>query len=136
MGNEGGFIMMEVIIAMAFFAITATAFVTALQRVSQVAILAEEEVAIARVIDSAMIDALSRPFLEEGEESKSVAEFGELANLEVKTVILPIDFLETDEGELLDQMFRIEIVASWRDGSDIVERKANTWRYAQMYRPE
>ncbi len=131
-----GVVIFEIILALSFFAITAVAFTTALQQTGRVAQLAEEEVSIARIMDSAMTDALSRQVMEEGEEVVELKEFGDQRKLNVKTAILPIDFLENKDGQLLEQMFRIEITATWNDGSELVERKSHTWRNAQIYRAE
>ena len=43
--------------------------------------------------------------------------------------------LENQEGELLQEMWRIEVTVFWLEGDEWQERSAETWRYGRLYRP-
>ena len=61
--------------------------------------------------------------------------------LTVQTIITPLedvigeDALKNEEGRLLQQMFHIEVRASWWENHEWQEMSAETWRYARLYQP-
>jgi type II secretory pathway pseudopilin PulG len=119
------------VLALAVFGIAATGFAVALHRMSDVAALAQSELRITRVLDSALDETLSLPVLEEGETDTPVGETG----IELHTVIEPIEDLENEDGQILQEMFRIEITAKWFGNGAWQERTVETWRYGRMYQP-
>ncbi len=126
-----GFLLLEMVLALAVFGIAATGFAVALHRMSDVAALAQSELRITRILESALDETLSLPLLEEGETDTQVGETG----IELHTIIEPIEDLETEEGQLLQEMFRIKINARWYANAGWQEREIETWRYGRMYQP-
>jgi type II secretory pathway pseudopilin PulG len=126
-----GFLLLEMVLALAVFGMAATGFVVALHRMSETASLAQSELRITRILDSAMDETLSLPVLEEGETSIEVGETG----IELNTTIELIEDLENEEGELLQEMYRIEIQARWFANGTWQDRVVETWRYGRMYQP-
>lgn len=126
-----GFLLLEVMLAIAVFAIACTGLTMAFHRMSAAAGLAQSELRITRILDSALTEQLSLPMLEEGVTQIPV----EGTDIELDVVIEPIEDLENQDGELLQQMFHIKIIANWYENGAWQERSAETWRYNPMYQP-
>ncbi|NQW99579.1 type II secretion system protein, partial [bacterium] len=71
-----GFLLLEMVLALAVFGIAATGFAVALHRMAAVAGLAQSELRITRILDSALDETLSLPVLEEGVSDSTVGETG------------------------------------------------------------
>ncbi len=119
------------VLALAVFGIAATGFAVALHKMSDVASLAQSELRITRVLDSALDETLSLPTLEVGETDTEVGETG----IELNTLIEPIEDLETEDGQILQEMYRIKITARWFANGAWQDRVVETWRYGRMYQP-
>lgn len=126
-----GFLLLEMVLALAVFGIAATGFAVALHRMSDVAALSQSELRITRILDSALDETISLPVLEEGETDTQVGKTG----IELHTTIELIDDLENEDGVVLQEMYRIEIAARWYANSSWQERTVETWRYGRMYQP-
>lgn len=126
-----GFLLLEMVLALAVFGIAATGFTIALHKMSEAAQLAQSELRITRVLDSALDETLSLPVLEEGVTNSSVGDTG----IELDTTIELLDEMENEEGQLLQEMYRIKIDARWFSNSEWQERTVETWRYGRMYQP-
>jgi type II secretory pathway pseudopilin PulG len=129
--RKNGFLLLEVILAIAIFAIACTALTVALHRMSDAAALAQSELRIARILDSALTEQLSFPTLEEGEFQIPIED----SDIELDVEIIPIEDLENQDGELLQQMFHIIITANWFENGQNQSRSVETWRYNPMYQP-
>jgi len=127
-----GFLLLEMVLALGVFGIAATGFAVALKRMAQAAQLAQSELRITRILDSALDETLSLPVLEEGETNTPVGETG----IELDTTISLLEDLETEEGQPLAEMFHIEINARWFENGEWQERAVDTWRYGRMYQPQ
>ena len=134
-----GYVMMEIVIALGLFAAVAVSLVKALHMTSQTALTIQDEMRIERILRSAMTDALSNPNLEEGSETVDLTEITEdeksFFTGQIETIVEPVE-LENEDGQLLQNMFRIEVIFYWQ-GEDGAwqQQSAETWRYANLYRP-
>lgn len=126
-----GFLLLEMVLALAVFGMAATGFVVALQRMAAAASLAQSELRITRILDSALDETISLPVLEEGQTNTSVGETG----IELDTTIELIEDLMNEDGEILQEMYRIEINARWFANGEWQDRTVETWRYGRMYQP-
>lgn len=126
-----GFLLLEMVLALAVFGMAATGFVVALHRMSAAASLAQSELRITRVLDSALDETISLPVLEEGQTNTTVGETG----IELDTTIELIEDLMNEDGEILQEMYRIEIIARWYANGEWQDRTVETWRYGRMYQP-
>ena len=126
-----GFLLLEMVLALAIFSITVTAFVVALNKMAQTAALAQSEMKITRILDSALDETLSIPVLEEGETNSTVEGTG----IELDTSIKLIEDMQNEDGQMLQEMYRIEIRAKWYDNGQWQNRAVETWRYGRMYQP-
>ena len=126
-----GFLLLEMILALAVFGMAATGFAVALHRMGNVASLAQSELRITRILDSALDETLSLPVLEEGVTNSSVGETG----IELDTTIEILPELQNEEGQLLQEMYSIKIEARWFANGEWQQRAVETWRYGRMYQP-
>lgn len=124
-----GFLLLEMVLALGVFGIAATGFAVALKRMAQAAQLAQSELRITRILDSALDETLSLPTMEEGETSTTVGE----TEIELLTTIKLIEDLQTEEGQQLAEMYHIEIKAKWFENGEWRDRSVDTWRNGRMY---
>ena len=126
-----GFLLLEMVLALAVFGIAATGFAVALHKMAAVAGLAQSELRITRILDSALDETISLPTLEEGNTNSSVGETG----IELNTTIKLIDDLQNEDGQALTDMYLIKIEAKWFANGEWQQRSVETWRYGKMYQP-
>jgi prepilin-type N-terminal cleavage/methylation domain-containing protein len=129
--KKRGFLLLEMVLALAVFGIAATGFAVALHRMAAAAQLAQSELRITRILDSALDETLSLPVLEEGVTESSVGETG----IDLTTTIKILDEMENEEGQMLQEMYLIAIDARWFDNGEWQSRSVETWRYGRMYQP-
>jgi len=132
-GRKGqqGFLLLEVILALAVFSAAATGFAVALHQMAKAAGLAQSELRITRILDSALEETVSLPALEEGSTSAQVGK----SDIEMTTTIKLIEGLENEDGVALAEMYVITVSARWYEFGEWKERAAETWRYSRMYQP-
>jgi len=128
-----GFLLLEMVLALAVFGIAATGFAVALHRMADAAALAQSEMRITRILESALDETLSLPVLEEGETESEIGEPGN--EIKFNTLIELLDEMENEDGQLLQEMYRIEVTAKWFEKGEWQERTVETWRYGRMYQP-
>ncbi|RYD21074.1 MAG: type II secretion system protein [Verrucomicrobiaceae bacterium] len=124
-----GFLLLEMVLALAVFGIAATGFAVALRRMADAASLAQSELRITRILDSALDETLSLPVLEEGVTNSTVGETG----IELDTTIELMEDLMNEEGQPLSQMYLIKIEARWFANGEWQQRTVETWRNGNMY---
>ena len=129
--RKSGFLLLEMILALAVFGMAATGFTVALNRMAATASLAQSELRITRILDSALEETISLPTIEEGSDTIEIGETG----VELETTIERIEDLLNEDGQQLQDMFRIRITAKWVENGRSQERSAETWRYGMMYQP-
>ena len=122
--------MMEVIIAVALFAMVGTAMVVAINDIADLTFKLHRQQRLSRIIDSELRPAMSMPNLEEGKETVTLDELG----VELETLIEPIEEMENQDGQLLSNMFRIQVSAYWWADGEYQNERSETWRYARLYR--
>lgn len=130
---RGGFMLLEVVLAMGIFAMAATAFAVALHKTADAAMLAKERMMVVRILDSALTEALSQPVLEENYYRTVLDEKigGEPVEVDTRIELLPE--MPNQDGQFLQQMYRIEVSAHWYEQGAWQEELAETWRYGRLY---
>ncbi len=126
-----GFLLLEMILALAIFAMAATGFTVALHRMAAASTAARDGLRITRIIDTALNEVISLPTLEVGEMSYVVDE----GNVEIRANIELIEDLKNLEDMPLDEMYRIHLTARWYEEGEWHTREAETWRNGRMYQP-
>lgn len=132
-GRKGqrGFLLLEVILALAVFSAAATGFAVALHQMARAAGMAQSELRITRILDSALDETLSLPVLEEGTTTTQVAK----SDIEIATTITLLQDLQNEDGNPLQEMYLITVTARWFEAGEWKEHSAETWRYGRMYQP-
>ena len=135
---RAGYVLMEIVIALGLFSAVAVSLVKALHMTSETAATIQDRMRIDRILRSAMTDALSNPNLEEGSETFDLTEItGDEESFftgQIETIIEPME-LENEDGQLLQNMFRIEVIFYWQAEGGWQEQSAETWRYGNLYQP-
>ncbi|BCU79032.1 type II secretion system protein [Luteolibacter sp. LG18] len=127
-----GFLMLEVVLALAIFGTAAVAFVVAISRMSATAQYAQSKLRITRILESALDEALAAPTMEEGTTTTVLAE----ADTEVVTKVEAMqDQLQNEDGQALQEMYLITVIARWTENNQEQEQSARVWRYSRMYQP-
>jgi hypothetical protein len=126
-----GFLLLEVVLALAVFAAAGVSFAVIFRQMAQAAALTQAELRITRILDSALDETLSLPVLEEGTLEDTVGD----SDIQMVTTIEILDEMETEEGQMLQEMFLITVTARWYEMGEWKERSAETWRYGRMYQP-
>ena len=129
--GKRGFLLLEMILALAVFGIAATGFAVALHRMAAVAGLAQSELRITRILESALDETLSLPVLEIGTTNTNIGDTG----IELDTTVELIENLENEDGQLLQEMYLIKVEAKWFANGEWQTRSVDTWRYGRMYQP-
>jgi type II secretory pathway pseudopilin PulG len=129
-----GFLLLEVLLALGVFGIAATGFAVALHKTADLAATAQRKLKMTRLLESALAEAMSYPVLEEGTTSVAVEEMSE-ENLEIETTVELLPEMENEDGQLLQEMYRIEVAARWFENGIEREQIAETWRYSRLYQP-
>lgn len=132
-GTSRGVLLLEMVLALAVFGIAATGFTVALQRMAQTAALAQSELRITRFMESALGEALSLPVMEEGETESEMGQAGNVVHF--VTTIRLMENLQNEDGQILQEMYHISVVATWMQAGERQERMVETWRYGRMYQP-
>jgi len=129
-----GFLLLEVLLALAVFGMAATGFAIALQRTADLASAAQREMRVTRLLESALIEAMSNPVLEERSDSIDIEEMSN-EGMKMETNIKPMEEMENEDGQILQEMFHIEVKATWFENGVGQEQMAETWRYSRLYQP-
>ena len=130
-GHAKGFLLLEVILALAVFAAAGTSFALIFHQMAKSAAMTQSELRITRILDSALDETLSLPVLEEGTLTSAVGN----SDIEMITTIAILDELEAEDGQILQEMYLITVTARWYEMGEWKERSAETWRYGRMYQP-
>ena len=129
--GQRGFLLLEVVLALAVFSAAATGFAVAMKQMAKAALFAQSELHITRILDSALDETLSLPQLEEGTTSTPIGKSG----ITMTTTITLLNNLENQDGAALQEMYLITVTARWYESGEWLERSAETWRYGRMYQP-
>ena len=93
--------------------------------------LAQTELKIIRILDSALTEQISYPTLSENTFQIHVED----TDIDLNVVITQIKDLENQDGEILQEMYRVQITAKWFEGGSWHERSVEGWRNNLMYQP-
>lgn len=127
--RQSGYLLLEVVIAMAIFALAATGFTVALHKSADASDMAAREMQVTRILQSALDEAISIPNLEEGESVQKLEE----RQIDLVTKYEKMEEMENEDGQLLQDMWRITVTAYFFQGNTELSRSAVTWRYGRLY---
>lgn len=124
-----GFVLLESILALALFSAIAVGFTTAIQQVGTAAARAGEQMRIQRMLETLLTEASKATEFEPGEEGLGP----DHKDVYYTRIIEELE-LENMDGQPLNNMYRIAILAEWTDslGNDS-SRVAELVRYEPLY---
>lgn len=128
-GPRKGFMMMEVLLALAIFIVVATSYTRATGSLWRTTTFVKEELVISQILDSALQETLYQRQLEEGTFEIFVPE----RDVNVETIVVPLE-LENLEGNLIQQMWQVTVIARFQQDGQDQERTVQGWRYLPLYR--
>ena len=129
-GRENGFMMAEVILALGIFTIVATSYSKALATLWRTTAYVKEKQVITQIMDSALNEALYLQRLEEG----STGGYIEERDLDLETIVVPLEEMETIDGNFLQNMWQVTVIARFEQDGQYQERVVRGWRYLPLYR--
>ncbi len=125
-----GFVLLEVLLALGILAGAVTAFTLAMYQVAQLSDYGRREGEIQRILDSALTDAAMLPILEPIVYDYQLEE---MDGIEMQVVVETIEDLESQEGQVVTGLLRVQVIARFNVDGEPVERTAETWRYSRLY---
>ena len=129
-GRENGFMMAEVILALGIFTIVATSYSKALATLWRTTAYVKEKQVITQIMDSALNEALFLQRLEEGSTEVYIEE----RDLDLETIVVPLEEMETIDGNFLQNMWQVTVIARFEQDGQYQERVVRGWRYLPLYR--
>jgi hypothetical protein len=129
-GRENGFMMAEVILALGIFTIVATSYSKALATLWRTTAYVKEKQVITQIMDSALNEALYLQRLEEGSTEIYIEE----RDLDLETIVVPLEEMETIDGNFLQNMWQVTVIARFEQDGQYQERIVRGWRYLPLYR--
>ncbi|MCH1421131.1 MAG: hypothetical protein L7W40_12585 [Akkermansiaceae bacterium] len=129
-GRENGFMMAEVILALGIFTIVATSYSKALATLWRTTAYVKEKQVITQIMDSALNEALYLQRLEEGSTEVYIEE----RDLDLETIVVPLEEMETIDGNFLQNMWQVTVIARFEQDGQYQERVVRGWRYLPLYR--
>ncbi|HAT21065.1 MAG TPA: hypothetical protein DCS85_13000 [Verrucomicrobiales bacterium] len=134
--RRGGFVLMEVMIALTVFSMVGVSYMVALNDIAEILREMRRDAKMGRILHSELMKYATLPEIEELEESYPLEEKNEL---EIQVVIRPLeDVVEeqrmtTEKGRVMQQMYHVQVIGTWYEDLRWHERIAETWRYARLY---
>ena len=122
--------MAEVILALGIFTIVATSYSKALAPLWLTTAYVKEKQVITQIMDSALNEALYLQRLEEGSTEVYIEE----RDLDLETIVVPLEEMETIDGNFLQNMWQVTVIARFEQDGQNQERVVRGWRYLPLYR--
>ena len=122
--------MAEVILALGIFTIVATSYSKALATLWRTTAYVKEKQVITQIMDSALNEALYLQRLEEGSTEVYIEE----RDLDLETIVVPLEEMETIDGNFLQNMWQVTVIARFEQDGQNQERVVRGLRYLPLYR--
>ncbi|MCB1096189.1 MAG: type II secretion system protein [Verrucomicrobiae bacterium] len=126
-----GFILLEVLLAIALFGIAGLGLVKALNFSARAATQSQLDIRMMMRLQSALTLASKAQQMEEYETVSDPDELGVQVLTRVEE--MEDDFLTNEEGQGLQDMWVITVKAFWNRDGNAGEMEAQTWRYGPLY---
>jgi predicted amidohydrolase len=110
--------MLEIVMALGLFALVAVGMTQALDQIAQTSKLVRQEAQLLRALDSALAQVVHLP-----EFTKASYSFPESDEGIESAAVIERAELYTQEKALLDKMYRIQVEAWIKDGTEVVLRR-------------
>lgn len=129
--SSRGMTLLEVVIALAVFSIATVALVGAINKIADTATDSQKFLEVEQTLESLIDEYGKMPQLRELEEDIKPGNDG----VAYRVIIELVRDLKNQDGIFLTDMYRIQAIARWNDGSGPTEVSAETLRYAGSFQP-
>ena len=130
--SQSGFTILEVLLALAIFVSMAVGVTRALDMIVVSSVRSGEEVRMIRNLETLLTEASKAAQFEEGTLYLGAENQGTVDEVNYERIIEELE-MENMDGQQLQQMWRIAIVASYQRNGELIERVAETFRYEPLY---
>lgn len=124
--RRGGFVLLEIVMALGLFALVAVGMTTALDQISQTSKLARQEAQLLRAMDSALAQVTHLP-----EFKKNRYDFPKSADgIDAAATVERAELYTQDKAQV-DHVYRVRVEAWLKDGSqEVLRRGIETYVYS------
>jgi len=126
-----GMTLLEVVLALAVFSIAALALVGTMNQIAEAATESQTILEIEQTLESLIDEYGKMPQMRNLEEDIKPGSDGVAYRVKVEQV----KDLRNQDGQFLQDMFRIQAFARWDDGGGVIELEADSMRYAGAFLP-
>ena len=130
-GSASGVVLFEVMIALGLFGLVAVGLVQALQATAEASRASRVEMHVVRNLQSLMTELSKMDSYDEVPEPTQPDAMGVVYSFEVEEMEI-----ETEEGEVLNDMYRLRVVADWERHGEKDQMASETWRFLPLYRQQ
>ena len=123
--------LLEVVLALAVFSIAALALVGTMNQIAEAATESQTILEIEQTLESLIDEYGKIPQMRNLEEDIKPGSDGVAYRVKVEQV----KDLRNQDGQFLQDMFRIQAFARWDDGGGVIELEADSMRYAGAFLP-
>lgn len=123
--------LLEVVLALAVFSIAAMALVGTINQIAEAGIESQRLLEIEQTLESLIDEYGKAPQLKEIDQQIKPGADG----VSYRVVIQLVRDLKNQDGRFLQNMYRIQAIARWDEGSGPIEVSAETLRYAGAFLP-
>jgi len=132
--SQRAFTLLETLLALLVFSTAVVALVEAVHQLGQTTLIRRHEAILQDRMRSLLVEhsrlLWMKPNLASGSSEKILEEDGVAYTLQ----IAPLE-LESRDGQRLNEMFELTILANWVEGRLPKTASASTWVYLPLYRP-
>lgn len=128
--KKGGWLLMEVVIALGIFSTAVVSFIVVLNQVAELSLLTRQESMVSRLIEGALMEALTVPEIKEEKYEYQLDETDMVITVDTS----PITLVNKDQSQLED-MWLVKVTARWMQNGEPSEETVETWRYGKLYQP-
>ncbi len=121
--------LLEMIISLTIFAFSTVSISTLMARAADLNHKTKIELFVSDLIDIEIKNAVSQKTLSDSINDKNINEY----NCVITTETTQIKNLYNQNSEILDQIYKIKVVARYFDGTEWLIKSSETWRYNRMY---
>ncbi|MBX7210926.1 MAG: hypothetical protein K1X78_21650 [Verrucomicrobiaceae bacterium] len=121
----------EVLLALAIFAIAAVALVSGINQIGHAVLESRQYRNVEQGIESIIDEYSKAPVLDEMEKEMKPGKDGVAYHIKVSAV----RDAKTQDGRILQGIFRIQVSAKWMEGREPMELDAETLRFIGLFQP-
>ena len=126
-----GMTLFEVILALALFSSAAVALVVAINTIGSAVLEARSMRAVQQGLESVMDEYSKVPQIAELDKELKPGPDG----IAYRVKITLMDKLKNKDGQLISNIYRVQVLAKWLENNQKMEAETETLRYAGMYLP-